>query len=63
MGWLRKQAPNWLKVKAIEQLQQTLILNKHIPSGSRKQTQKLKQNEFFASHTRETSPDHLFLFC
>jgi len=39
-------SPNRLKVKATEQFQQTLILNQHIPSGSRKQTQKLNKTNF-----------------
>jgi hypothetical protein len=49
---LRKQAQKRRKVKQIEQLQQTLMLNPHIPSRKEENAQKLKQNEFFASHAR-----------
>jgi hypothetical protein len=49
---LRKQAQKRRKVKQIEQLQQTLMLKPHIPSRNEKNAQKLKQNEFFASHAR-----------
>jgi hypothetical protein len=52
--WLQKQALKRRKVKQIEQLQQTLMLNPHNPSGNEENAQKLKQNEFFASHARLT---------
>jgi hypothetical protein len=44
--WLRKQALKRRKVKQIEQLQQTLMLNPHNPSRNEENAQKLKQNEF-----------------
>jgi hypothetical protein len=50
--WLQKQSQKRRKVKQIEQLQQTLMLNPHIPSRNEENAQKLKQNEFFASHAR-----------
>jgi hypothetical protein len=43
---LRKQALKRRKVKQIEQLQQTLMLNPHNPSRNEENAQKLKQNEF-----------------
>jgi hypothetical protein len=52
---LRKQALKRRKVKQIEQLQQTLMLNPHNPSRNEENAQKLKQNEFFASHARPDS--------
>jgi hypothetical protein len=50
--WLGKQAQKRRKVKQFEQLQQTLMLNPHIPSRNEENAQKLKENEFFASHAR-----------
>jgi hypothetical protein len=50
--WLQKQALKRRKVKQFEQLQQTLMPNPHIPSRKDKNTRKLKENEFFASHAR-----------
>jgi hypothetical protein len=50
--WLQKQSQKRRKVKQIEQLQQTLMPNPHIPSRKQTNAQKLKQNEFFASHAR-----------
>jgi len=50
--WLQKQSQKRRKVKQIEQLQQTLMHNPHNPSRNEENAQKLKQNEFFASHAR-----------
>jgi hypothetical protein len=44
--WLQKQSQKRRKVKQIEQLQQTLMLNPHNPSRNEENAQKLKQNEF-----------------
>jgi hypothetical protein len=33
------------------------MLNPHIPSRNEENAQKLKQNEFFASHARALSPE------
>jgi hypothetical protein len=44
--WLQKQALKRRKVKQFEQLQQTLMLNPHIPSRNEENAQKLKENEF-----------------
>jgi hypothetical protein len=41
-----KAIPEKAKSQAIEQLQQTLMLNPHNPSRKEKNAQKLKQNEF-----------------